>query len=157
VISRGALERLDGRERRAALAHEVAHVGRRDPLLGWVLMALRLALWFNPAVQIVARLVARELEWRADDLAAASTGDHEALASALTKLSGAPDAERRSARDRARAPWRSVDLFRRGRAAAVAARRTRLHRLEAPATRAFGTLRFGMTAVALALLLFFVV
>ncbi|HEY7726158.1 MAG TPA: M48 family metalloprotease [Anaeromyxobacteraceae bacterium] len=92
LISRGALELLDPAERRAALAHEIAHVARRDPLTSWGLFAARAALFFNPVAQVLGRAAAREAERRADDLAGELCGDRLALASALLKLhrAGAP-------------------------------------------------------------------
>jgi len=86
VISRGAVALLDAAELRAALAHELAHVARRDPASSWVVMAARLAMFFNPAYQVVARAVARDAEALADERAAALCADRLALASGLLKL-----------------------------------------------------------------------
>jgi Zn-dependent protease with chaperone function len=86
VVSRGTLELLDEDELRAGLAHELAHVARRDPLLGWVLMGLRVLLATNPAGQLLGRAALRDIEMRADDLAAAVTKRPLALASGLVKV-----------------------------------------------------------------------
>jgi Zn-dependent protease with chaperone function len=86
MISRGALDLLDPAERRAALAHEVFHLARRDPLVSWLLMGARALLLFNPVAQVLARVMAREAERRADDGSVGVTGDPLALASALLKL-----------------------------------------------------------------------
>ena len=86
VISRGAVALLDPAELRAALAHELAHVARRDPASSWVVMAARVAMFFNPAYQVVARAVARDAEALADERAAAACDDRLALASGLLKL-----------------------------------------------------------------------
>jgi Zn-dependent protease with chaperone function len=86
VISRGTLALLDEEELEAALAHELSHVVRRDPAVSWLLMAARGLLFFNPAVQVVARAIARDAETRADDLGASVVRDRVALASALLKL-----------------------------------------------------------------------
>jgi Zn-dependent protease with chaperone function len=83
VVSRGALELLDGEELRAALAHELGHLDRWDPALSWTLMGVRALLFFNPVAQVVARAVTRDAEWRADERAGA---DRLALASAIVKL-----------------------------------------------------------------------
>ncbi len=88
VMSTGALARLDADELRAALAHELVHISRRDPLMGWTLMALRVLQAFNPIAQIGGRLAVLELERRADAAVAAS-GRQEALARSLIKLSDA--------------------------------------------------------------------
>lgn len=83
VVSRGALELLDEEELRAALSHELAHLDRHDPSLSWALMGVRAVLFFNPVTQVVARALARDAEWRADEGAG---GDRLALASAVLKL-----------------------------------------------------------------------
>jgi Zn-dependent protease with chaperone function len=86
VVSRGALRMLDPAERRAALAHEIMHLAQRDPLVSWLLMAVRAILLFNPVAQVLARTMAREAERRADDRGAEISGDRLALASALVRL-----------------------------------------------------------------------
>ncbi len=86
VISRGAIALLDRAELRAALAHELAHVARRDPAASWGVMAARIVMAFNPAYQVVARAIARDAEALADERAAALCGDRLALASGLLKL-----------------------------------------------------------------------
>jgi Zn-dependent protease with chaperone function len=86
VLSRGALALLDPAELRAALAHELAHLARRDPLRSWILFAARGLLFWNPAFQVLSRAVLHDVEWQADDRAAALCGDRLALASALLKL-----------------------------------------------------------------------
>jgi hypothetical protein len=86
VVSRGAVRLLDPDELRAALAHELAHLARRDPAASWVVMAARALLWFNPAFQVLSRALARDAEWLADESAAAACGDRLALASGLLKL-----------------------------------------------------------------------
>lgn len=100
VISRGTLDLLDPEELRAALAHELAHLAERDPSASWGLMGVRALQFFNPAFQVVARALARDAEWRADDAAARACGDRLALASGLLKLyratEGLPPAPGRS-------------------------------------------------------------
>jgi Zn-dependent protease with chaperone function len=86
VVSRGAIRLLDHEELRAALAHEIAHLSRRDPAASWAVMGARALLWFNPAFQVLSRALARDAEWLADDRAAAACGDRLALASGLLKL-----------------------------------------------------------------------
>jgi Zn-dependent protease with chaperone function len=83
VASRGAVERLPREQLRAAIAHELAHVWRRDIVRGWLLMGLRLVQWFNPVAQIVGRRAVQEMELEADRLAAAATGQPLAIARAL--------------------------------------------------------------------------
>lgn len=86
VISRGAVRLLDAEELRAALAHELAHLARHDPAASWAVMGARALMCFNPAFQVLSRAVARDVEWLADERAAAVCGDRLALASGLIKL-----------------------------------------------------------------------
>jgi hypothetical protein len=88
LVSRSLLEVLDEAELEAALAHELAHVYRRDVLWGWVLLWLRILQAFNPVAQVVGRLCALELEVRADAEAARWTGRPASLASAVLKVYG---------------------------------------------------------------------
>lgn len=74
-------ERLSFRELAAVLAHEGAHVARRDPLLLSLLRFVERALVWLPTVRQLAADVADDIEIRADDAAA---GQHPlVLASAL--------------------------------------------------------------------------
>lgn len=85
VVSTTTLAALEADELRAALAHELAHIGHRDLLRAWLLLALRALQLFNPLAQAVGRRAAHELEWRADDRAAAVTGAPLALARGLIR------------------------------------------------------------------------
>lgn len=155
VASRGALDRLDGRERRAALAHEVAHAGRRDPLLGWVLMACRALTVFNPVCQVLGRLVVRETERRADEVAARLTGEPLALAASLLKLFRAVEPATLTTPGRGRRDLARV--FATGRRAAVESRCRRLLEAAPAESVPLGAVRLGLTGAALGVLLFFVV
>lgn len=89
VVSSGTLALLDTEERDGALAHELAHLARRDLAAGWLLMLVRTVHVFNPALQILARSAVHEAEGAADRHAARATGRPVALASALLKLAKA--------------------------------------------------------------------
>jgi Zn-dependent protease with chaperone function len=154
VVSRGALDLLDAEELRAALAHEVAHLRRRDPALSWLLMAARGVLFFNPVAQVIARALARGAEWSADERAG---GDRLALASAVVKLYRA---------GLARAPARRAPVLPLASALAEPLRRIRSHDIEARCRRllepaasqrvAFPSLRVALASASLGLLAFFV-
>ena len=77
--------RLGADELAAVLAHEGAHLRRRDPLRFFALRAVASTLFWIPALRGLADDVADEAEVRADDRAAAAT-DPLALASALVSL-----------------------------------------------------------------------
>lgn len=77
-------ERLSPAELRAVLAHEAAHVRRRDPLRLSLLRFLACMLFWLPAVRRLAEDIADEAEVRADD--AAVLDQPLALASAIVTL-----------------------------------------------------------------------
>jgi len=149
VISRGAVALLDPAELRAALAHELGHLWRRDPLWGWGLAFARLLLFFNPVFHLEARAFARDAEWRADDFAAAAAADRLALASGFLKLT-------RAARLVTRPTLIGAPLTR-ARGLAVETRCRRLLSPRLPAAAPFVRLRLSLTALCLSTLLFFVV
>lgn len=155
VLSRGALRLLDPAELRAALAHELCHLERHDPLASWGVLAARIAMWFNPAFQVVSRAVARDAEWLADDRAAALCGDRLALASGLLKLHRATAGPAPVSRSLPLAGALSEPLAR-VRDRDVEQRCRRL--LDpAPARLPFGAARVALAALSVTGLLFFVV
>jgi Zn-dependent protease with chaperone function len=93
VAARGVADRLSPDQLRAAIAHELAHVRRRDVVHSWILLALRLAQWFNPVAQVVGRRAVQEMEWEADRVAARVTGEPLAIARALVSTARARDTE----------------------------------------------------------------
>lgn len=141
VVSTAVVEALDVDELVAALAHEMCHVRRRDPVWGALLMLVRTVLFFSPGIQIAARALISEMETRADDGAARAVGDGALVARSLRKLADplAPGA----------GAW---DRLQRG------AIERRCARLLAPARMPVAA-RAGLLAMAggLALLLFFTV
>ncbi len=159
VLSDGVLARLSHDQLRAAVAHELAHVRFRDPLAGWLLMGARLIMFWNPAVQLVARAVVQELEHRADSTAAELTSAG-AVAGALAALSDRPALERGTCDRRFRPSGR-------GKAASLESLSERLHhahiagraeRVLTPlADPPFARTRLALLGVTLAALLFFVV
>jgi Zn-dependent protease with chaperone function len=158
VVSRGAVERLDEAELRAALAHELAHLARGDPAASWHIMAARAVMFFNPAFQVVARALARDAERRADELASSAAGDPLALASGLVKLFRAAEGGASAA------GWNSVPFaaalagpLARARTADVVSRCRRLMAGAPPRELPFGAARALAAAGCLAALLYFVV
>jgi Zn-dependent protease with chaperone function len=85
-VDHSLAERLRPEELEALLAHEGAHVDRRDPLRLSLLRFLALVLFWLPALRRLAEDVADEAEVQADDRAA--RGRPLALASAIVSLAG---------------------------------------------------------------------
>lgn len=67
-------------ELEAILAHERAHVARRDNLLALLDAALGAALWFHPLVWIARRILARAREEACDEIVVAQSGAETYLA-----------------------------------------------------------------------------
>lgn len=92
VVSRGLLSLLDPGERRALLAHELAHARGGHPRMLFVGAAVAEAYRFLAPVRSLFRSLRRQLEAAADEQALAAVGDRGILARAIAKaaLAGAP-------------------------------------------------------------------
>lgn len=77
---------LDAEELDALLAHEIAHIRRRDPLLTLLTGLCRDLAFFLPGIHLAVLWLRKEQEETADDLAAASTRRPGALASTILKV-----------------------------------------------------------------------
>ncbi len=86
VVSENLLRSLDEEEIEAILAHEVAHLCRRDYVRNWLGLLARAALFFLPAGILSGWRFAEARERQADDLAVAYTGKPLALAAALVAV-----------------------------------------------------------------------
>lgn len=84
VMSRGLLNQLDRRQRRIVLAHELAHLRRRDLILTTVIEWL-LLFHLPSAARRIRHAWQQALEERADDLAAARYG-RAAVAETLLRV-----------------------------------------------------------------------
>lgn len=93
AISRSLAAMLTPPQLETAIAHEVAHIARRDVLTHWLLLGLRAVQWFNPIAHLIARRLGQELEWRADDDAVRMTGSAVPLVKALVASARARGAE----------------------------------------------------------------
>lgn len=87
-VARDLPDRLPREELEAVLAHEAAHVCRRDPLRLFVLRTLSLILFWLPALSRLVADLADESEIAADDAAARTHA--LPLASAILRMSGVP-------------------------------------------------------------------
>jgi bla regulator protein BlaR1 len=79
-------ERLDGGQLETVLAHEVAHVERRDNLLAAVHMMVEMVFWFHPLVWWIGSRMVEERERACDGDVLQSGGDAEAYAGAILKV-----------------------------------------------------------------------
>lgn len=76
---------LTDRELSALLAHEMAHIRRRDFVSKWALLLLTRMSWLNPVATGLYRRIGLELECASDKLAARVTGLPGTLARTLVK------------------------------------------------------------------------
>ncbi|MBW3662276.1 MAG: M56 family metallopeptidase [Actinobacteria bacterium] len=92
LVDRRLVEGLDDEELEGLLAHELAHVRRRDNLVSVLVGAARDLAFFVPGGRWVLRRLHAERELAADQLAVELTGRPGALASGLLKVvdRGAP-------------------------------------------------------------------
>lgn len=86
LISTWVVEQLDQRELESVLAHELAHIVRRDYLIVWLATVLRDAFCYVPTSWMAYRQLQYEKELACDDLAIDTTCRPLALASALAKV-----------------------------------------------------------------------
>jgi beta-lactamase regulating signal transducer with metallopeptidase domain len=81
LLTRAPAEQLE-----ALMAHELAHIARKDWLWNRVQCAIESLLFFHPAVWWLGRRIRQEREHACDDLAVAACGDAIALTEALAAL-----------------------------------------------------------------------
>lgn len=86
LLSSWMVEHLDQRELESVLAHELAHVARRDYLVVWLATVLRDAFVYLPTSWAAYRQLQHDKELASDDLAIGATRRPLALASALAKV-----------------------------------------------------------------------
>lgn len=82
----GLVNQLAPAEVEAILAHELAHVVRRDWLLNLVQAVVETLFYFHPAVWWLSAVARAERENCCDDLAVTLTGDRLAYAKALVRI-----------------------------------------------------------------------
>ena len=80
------VDRLDERELEGLLAHELAHLKRRDNLVGLAVGLFRDVAFFLPPVHLAIGWLRREQEESADELASEVTARPVALASSILKV-----------------------------------------------------------------------
>jgi beta-lactamase regulating signal transducer with metallopeptidase domain len=95
VLDADVLTRLDDEELEGVLAHELAHVARRDNLVAWAAAVVRDVAFFVPGATWAVRAMHREREAAADADAVRVTGRPAALASGLLQVVGGASGARR--------------------------------------------------------------
>ncbi|MCA0174893.1 MAG: M56 family metallopeptidase [Proteobacteria bacterium] len=80
------LARMPSAQLEALLAHELAHIARKDWLWNGLQCLCEALLFFHPAAWWLGRRIRQEREHAADDLAVAACGDAIALAEALATV-----------------------------------------------------------------------
>ncbi|MES2179704.1 MAG: M56 family metallopeptidase [Gemmatimonadota bacterium] len=85
-IPESALTELDVEQQRSMLAHELAHLARRDPL--WLVLAsiIERVFWIQPLNRVARRQIATAAEYLCDDWAVHRTGSGLALARCLAQV-----------------------------------------------------------------------
>lgn len=108
VVSRGLMNLLSEEERRAALAHEIAHARGGHPALLFVGRVMAQAFGALPPARRAFISLRRELEASADDRAVRAVGDPEVVARAIAKvgLAGAAPAPAAALADEADLAYR---------------------------------------------------
>ncbi|AFE08218.1 regulatory protein BlaR1 [Corallococcus coralloides DSM 2259] len=86
VLPRGASERLTPAQLEAVLAHELAHVQRRDPVANLAQHLVEALFFFHPAARWLSQRVRLEREHCCDDAAVHLCGDARMYSSALLGL-----------------------------------------------------------------------
>lgn len=94
VVDPVLMSRLDHEEVEGLLAHELAHLARRDGMVCLTVGLARDLAWFVVPLFLAARWLHREREESADELASRCTGRPAALASGILKVWDRSDATR---------------------------------------------------------------
>lgn len=89
LLPTGTASALTPGQLRAVLAHELAHVRRRDYLANLILMIAEVLLFHHPAARWVGRRIRTEREYCCDDVAVTIEKDKGAYARALAALEDA--------------------------------------------------------------------
>jgi beta-lactamase regulating signal transducer with metallopeptidase domain len=82
----GFVNHLSFAEVEAVLAHELAHIARRDWIFNLLQAFVESLFYYHPAVWWISQVVRRERENACDDVALAATGNPLAFARALVQV-----------------------------------------------------------------------
>lgn len=79
-------EKMNAEELASVIAHEAAHLHRRDPLWFWAGLVMTRVFWFQPLNRLAFGRLGTLAEFVCDDQACVATGSRLPLASALAKV-----------------------------------------------------------------------
>jgi HEAT repeat protein/beta-lactamase regulating signal transducer with metallopeptidase domain len=85
-VPESALTELDEEQQRSMLAHELAHLARRDPLWLGFASVLERVLWIQPLNRVARRQITTSAEYLCDEWAVRRTGSGVALARCLAQV-----------------------------------------------------------------------
>ena len=85
-ISERCVEELDDAQLSAVLAHELAHVARRDPTWSTIVRMLVAVAWMQPLNRLARREGLVAAEEACDDWALTRTGERRSLASSIARV-----------------------------------------------------------------------
>ena len=85
-VPESALTDLDLEQQRSMLAHELAHLARRDPLWLGCASVMERVLWFQPLNRVARRQIATSAEYLCDEWTVRRTGSGVALARCLAQV-----------------------------------------------------------------------
>jgi beta-lactamase regulating signal transducer with metallopeptidase domain len=77
VVPESLLTKLSSDQLALVFLHELAHVRRRDVMVQWLLIGVRLLHWFNPAVWLVVSRMQAERELACDELVLDAVGSSQ--------------------------------------------------------------------------------
>jgi len=87
-LPRRAVTDLDPEQQQNALAHELAHLIRRDPAWRWLSALVEHVFFFQPLNRVARRGLKDSAEFLCDDWAVTQTGQHLTLAKCLVEVAG---------------------------------------------------------------------
>lgn len=86
LLPAGALEELTQQQLHYVFIHELAHLKRHDILIGWLMAAVQVLHWFNPAVWFAMSRINSDRELACDELALSHLGESESQSYGQTIL-----------------------------------------------------------------------
>ncbi|HZD58882.1 MAG TPA: M56 family metallopeptidase [Anaerolineae bacterium] len=105
ILPDGLIDELTEEELEVVLAHEIAHIKRKDNLWLWLATFCRDIMFFNPVAWFTLELLSNERERAADSFAVTLTAKPIALASSIIKVAEKINTGTISASPRVKPAW----------------------------------------------------